>query len=46
VSTLKKRYGIPGGEGAQIDLDQIRYDIDSQLNAPLNRPGFRGGRLV
>ena len=38
VSTLKKRYGIPGGEGAQIDLEQTRYDIDSQLDAPL--PGF------
>jgi iron complex outermembrane receptor protein len=38
ASSLKKKYGIPGGEGAQIDLDQTRYDIDSQLNAPL--PGF------
>ncbi|MDB5747522.1 MAG: TonB-dependent receptor [Massilia sp.] len=38
VSSLKKQYGIPGGEGAQIDLDQTRYDIDSQLGAPL--PGF------
>lgn len=38
VSSLKKKYGIPGGEGAQIDLDQTRYDIDSLLEAPL--PGF------
>lgn len=38
VSSLKKRYGIPGGEGAKIDLDQTRYDIDGQLDAPL--PGF------
>lgn len=38
VSSLKKKYGIPGGEGAKIDLDQTRYDIDSQLDAPL--PGF------
>ena len=38
VSSLDKKYGIPGGEGAQIDLDQTRYDIDSLLNAPL--PGF------
>jgi iron complex outermembrane receptor protein len=38
VSTLKKNYGIPGGEGAKIDLDQTRYDIDSALDAPL--PGF------
>lgn len=38
VSTLKKNYGIPGGEGAKIDLDQTRYDIDSGLDAPL--PGF------
>lgn len=36
VSSLKKKYGIPGGEGAQIDLDQTRYDIDSLLNAPLH----------
>lgn len=38
VSSLKKHYGIPGGEGAKIDLDQTRYDIDGQLDAPL--PGF------
>ncbi|MGX4642588.1 TonB-dependent receptor [Massilia sp. SYSU DXS3249] len=38
ASSLDKRYGIPGGEGAQIDLEQTRYDIDSLLNAPL--PGF------
>ncbi|UVW27032.1 TonB-dependent receptor [Massilia sp. H6] len=43
VSSLKKKYGIPGGEGAQIDLDQTRYDIDSQLDAPL--PGFDTLRL-
>ena len=35
VSSLKKRYGIPGGEGARIDLDQTRYDIDGQLEQPL-----------
>jgi iron complex outermembrane receptor protein len=34
VSTLKKKYGIPGGEGARIDLDQTRYDIDGQLDQP------------
>jgi len=34
VSTLKKNYGIPGGEGAKIDLDQTRYDIDGQLDRP------------
>ncbi|MFC4932815.1 TonB-dependent receptor [Massilia sp. GCM10023247] len=38
ASSLDKRYGIPGGEGSQIDLEQTRYDIDSLLNAPL--PGF------
>lgn len=35
VSSLDKRYGIPGGEGATIDLDQTRYDIDGQLDAPM-----------
>lgn len=36
VSTLKKDYGIPGSEGATIDLDQTRYDIDSRLDKPLS----------
>jgi iron complex outermembrane receptor protein len=35
VSSLKKHYGIPGGEGAQIDLDQTRYDIDGELQQPM-----------
>lgn len=38
VSSLKKLYGIPGGEGARIDMEQTRYDIDGQLDQPM--PGF------
>ncbi|KFI06789.1 TonB-dependent receptor [Massilia sp. BSC265] len=46
VSTLKKKYGIPGGEGSRIDLDQTRYDIDGQLDAPMagfEKLRFRAG---
>ena len=35
VSSLKKHYGIPGGEGARIDMEQTRYDIDGQLDRPM-----------
>ena len=35
-SLLDSLYGIPSGEGARIDQNQTRYDIDSLVNAPLN----------
>jgi iron complex outermembrane receptor protein len=38
VGVLDNLYGIPSAEGSQIDQHQLRYDVDSLLNAPL--PGF------
>ncbi|HEY0490903.1 MAG TPA: TonB-dependent receptor [Telluria sp.] len=35
-SLLENLYGIPSGEGARIDQNQTRYDIDSLVKAPLN----------
>jgi len=43
VATLNKRYGIPTDEGARIDLDQTRYDIDSLVRNPF--AGFESARL-
>lgn len=34
VGVLGKRYGIPTDEGASIDLDQTRYDVDALLKNP------------
>lgn len=36
VSTLSNLYGVPGGEGARIDLQQTRYDIDTLVKAPVD----------
>ncbi|MFC7516057.1 TonB-dependent receptor [Herbaspirillum sp. GCM10030257] len=36
VSAFNSRYGIPTEEGAQIHLEQMRYDIDALVKEPLS----------
>ncbi len=36
VATLNNRYGTPTAEGSQIDQSQLRYDIDTLVNAPFS----------
>lgn len=36
VSRADSEYGIPAGEMARIDLDQTRYDLDSELLNPFS----------
>lgn len=43
VSSFNSRYGIPTEEGAQIDLEQMRYDIDALVKEPL--AGFDSFRV-
>ncbi|MBA4141485.1 MAG: TonB-dependent receptor [Nitrosospira sp.] len=35
VARLASEYGIPGPEGAKIDLKQTRYDLSGQLDKPM-----------
>ena len=35
VGHLESKYGIPGPEGARIDLKQTRYDFSSELDKPV-----------
>lgn len=35
VSGFDSNYGVPGDEGIRIDLDQTRYDLEGELDAPL-----------
>ncbi|MBA0014088.1 MAG: TonB-dependent receptor [Nitrosospira sp.] len=35
VSRLENLYGVPGPEGAKIDLKQTRYDLSGELDRPL-----------
>ncbi len=35
VSRLESRYGIPGPEGAEIDMGQTRYGVAGELDNPL-----------
>lgn len=43
IGAFNSRYGIPTEEGAQIDLEQMRYDIDALVNEPLS--GFDSFRV-
>ncbi len=35
ISTFNNRYGIPSEEGAQVDLEQMRYDVEALFKQPL-----------
>jgi iron complex outermembrane receptor protein len=35
VAHLESKYGIPGPEGARIDLKQTRYDLSGELDKPV-----------
>ncbi len=43
VSTLASVYGIPGPDGARIDMRQNRYDLQGELFDPM--PGFTKAKL-
>lgn len=43
VGSFNSRYGIPTEEGARIDLEQMRYDIDALVKEPL--AGFEAFRV-
>lgn len=34
VSSFNNKYGVPSEDGAQIDLAQMRYDVEGRINAP------------
>ncbi len=36
VASLDQRYGVPSEEGAEIDLDQLRYDTDLLIKHPFS----------
>ena len=43
VSTLNSVYGIPGPEGARIDMRQTRYELQGELLDPM--PGFSKAKV-
>ena len=43
ISRLENRYGIPGPEGAKIDMGQTRYGVAGELDDPIK--GFKQVKL-
>lgn len=43
IGSFDHRYGVPSEEGAQIDLEKTRYDVDTLVKAPFR--GFEAARI-